>query len=119
MLHRRVDPIPDHALAEPAWWPDHTLIPISDAVCRAILDRALTCLILARGGDLHDPGASISTLASLLAEAQAHLPDAVADARALGYSWDRVAERLGCSISAARHRYADYARCRRQLDLFD
>lgn len=43
---------------------------------------------------------------------------AVADARCHGYTWNRIAERLGTTIPAARHRYAEYARCRRQLDLF-
>jgi hypothetical protein len=86
---------------------------------RAILDHALTCLVLVRGGDPRDPGAAISTLVTLIAEAEARLPDAVVDARVRGYTWNRIAERLGCTISAARHRFADHARCRRQLRLFD
>ena len=111
MLRRHPDPTP--------WWPDHTLIPSTDAACRAILDHALTCLILVRGGDPRDPGAAISTLVTLIAGADALLPDAVADARHRGYTWNRIAERLGSTIPAARRRYADYARCRRQqLDLF-
>jgi len=105
--------------AEPAWWPNHTLIPFADVTSRAILDHALTCLILVRGGDPRDPGAAISTLVTLIAGADALLPDAVADARHRGYTWNRIAERLGSTIPAARRRYADYARCRRQqLDLF-
>jgi hypothetical protein len=109
----------DDSAAETAWWPDHTLIPFADAASRAILDHALTCLVLVRGGDLRDPGAAISTLVTLIAEAEARLPDAVVDARVRGYTWNRIAERLGCTISAARHRFADHARCRRQLRLFD
>ncbi len=35
-----------------------------------------------------------------------------------GYTWDRIAERLGSTIPAARHRYAEYARWRR-LHRFD
>ena len=116
---RLVPPSPQPAPADPAWWPDRTLIPSADAVCRAILDRAITCLILARGGDLNDPGALISTLVSLIADADDRLPDAVADARARGYTWNRVAERLGTTIPSARHRFAGYARRPRQLDLFD
>ena len=112
---RRARHLPDDDLVDPAWWPDHTSIPNCDAACRAILDRALTCLILARGGALDDPGATISTLVSFIADADGRLPDAVADARDRGYIWDCIAERLGTSIPAARHRYADYARWRRQL----
>ncbi len=109
----------DDSPVEPAWWPDHTLIPFADVASRAILDHALTCLVLVRGGDLCDPGAAISTLATLIAEAEARLPDAVVDARVRGYTWNRIAERLGSTISAARHRFADHARCRQQLRLFD
>ena len=110
---------PHRTLGERAWWPDRTLIPSTDAACRAILDHALACLILVRGGDPHDPGAVISTLVSLIADADDRLPDAVADARHHGYTWNRVAERLGSTISAARHRFAGYVRRPRQLDLFD
>ncbi len=118
MLPRaRLHPL-DHDLCDPGWWPDHTLIPNCDAACRAILDHALTCLILVRGGDTHDPGATISTLVSLIVEADGRLYDAVADARDHGYTWNRVAERLGTTIPAARHRFAGYVRRPRQLDLF-
>jgi hypothetical protein len=105
--------------ADPTCWPDHTLIPFDDDANRAILDHALTCLILVRGGNLHDPGATISTLVTILADAQARLPDAVAKARDHGYTWSRIADRLGSTIPAARRRYADYARLCRQLRLFD
>lgn len=111
--------MPDDSPAEHAWWPDHTLIPFADLASRAILDQALTCLVLVRGGDPRDPGAAISTLVTLIAEAEARLPDAVVDARVRGYTWNRIAERLSCTVSAARHRFADHARCRRQLRLFD
>jgi len=109
----------DDSAADTVWWPDHTLIPFADLASRAILDHALSCLVLVRGGDLRDPGAAISTLVTLIAEAEARLPDAVVDARVQGYTWSRIAERLGCTISAARHRFADHARCRQQLRLFD
>jgi hypothetical protein len=117
MLLRR-SRLHDDGLDDTSWWPDHTLIPFDDDASRAILDHALTCLILVRGGDTHDPGAAISTLVTLVAGADALLPDAVADARCRGYTWNRIAERLGSTIPAARRRYADYARCRQQLDLF-
>ena len=110
---------PRQALDQHPWWPDHTLVPSTDDACRAILDHAVTCLILVRGGDQHDPGAAISTLASLIADADDQLLDAVADARAHGYTWNRIAERLGTTIPAARHRFAGHLRRTRQLNLFD
>jgi hypothetical protein len=109
----------DDSAPEPTWWPDHTLVPFADVASRAILDHALTCLVLVRGGDLRDPAAAISTLVTLIAEAEARLPDAVVDARVRGFTWNRIAERLGTTISAARHRFVDHARCRQQLSLFD
>ena len=112
-------PSPDDDCVDHDWWPDHTLIPFTDAACDAILDHALSCLVMARGGKLRDPGATISTLASFAAEADARLIEAVADAREYGYTWDHIAQRLGSTISAARHRYADYARWRREVDRLD
>lgn len=115
-------PNPDRGLGDvlpdPTWWPDHTLIPYEDAASRHILARALTCLILVRGGNLDDPGATISSLVSLIASAQARLDDAVADARDHRFTWNRIAERLGTSIPTARHRFADYVRYRRELRSF-
>ena len=115
--HRAQIP-PRDDLADSDRWLDRTLIPSTDPACRAVLDRALTCLILIRGGAPHDPGARVSTLVSLIAEADARLPDAVADARHQGYTWHRIAERLGTTVPAARHRFASYARRCRQLRLF-
>lgn len=107
----------DESPAEPAWWLDHTLIPFADVASHAILDHILTCLVLVRGGDLRDPGAAISSLVTLIAQAEARLSEAVADARDHSYTWDRIAERLGSTIPAARHRYANHARWRRLAPL--
>ncbi len=63
---------------------------------------------LLRGAHNRDPGAIISVLVSLIADADGRLPDAVADARDRHYTWDRVAERLGTTTPAARRRYADH-----------
>jgi hypothetical protein len=112
-------PSPTPVVDERSGWPDHTLIPGTDTVCRAILDSAVVSLILARGGDPHDPGAVTSILVSLIADASDRLPDTVAHARARGFTWNRIAERLGTTIPAARYRFAGYVRRPRQLDLFD
>jgi hypothetical protein len=61
----------------------------------------------------------ISTLVSLITDADDRLPGAVADARVRGITWNRIAERLGTTIPAARYRFAGYVRRPRQLDLFD
>lgn len=108
-----------HQDLEPAPLWDYTGLPYTDHVCRQLVDNAVTGLILVRGGDPRDPGATISILVSLIADADARLPDAVADARHQGYTWKRIAERLGSTVSAARHRFAGYTRCCRQLRLFD
>jgi len=97
--------------------PDYTAIPFGDLASRTILEVAVLDLTLYRGGQYGDPGATISVLVSLDAEAQAWLIEAVADARDFGYSWDRIAERLGSTVSAARHRYAAYAAGRRNHPL--
>jgi hypothetical protein len=54
----------------------------------------------------------LSCLASLIAEAQSRLPDAVADARDRDYTWAEIATRLAATTSAARRRYGDYSRWR-------
>ena len=64
---------------------------------------------------LGDTGATVSVLASLQAEIAFRLPDAVADARDQGYTWNQIAMHLATTTSAARHRHATYARSRRDL----
>lgn len=85
---------------------DHTAIPFTDIASRTILEAAVLDLTLFRGGSYGDPGASLSVLASLIADAQDLLLTTVADALDFGYTWNLIASRLGSSVSAARHRYA-------------
>ena len=87
----------------------HGWIPFTDAASRTILQAAVLDLVTHRGGCDDDAGVAISVLVSLLAEAECWLPELVADARDQSYSWDLIAERLGTTISTARHRYAAYA----------
>jgi hypothetical protein len=112
MLTPDPEAVPYQAFEPVPLW-DYTGLPHTDDICRQLIDNAVLGLILVRGGDPRDPGATISVLVSLIAEAEDRLPDAVADARDRGYRWWRVAERLATSVSIARHRYADYARWRR------
>jgi hypothetical protein len=93
---------------------DRTLHPYTDAGTVAVIDRAVTTLVLLRAPMwLGDPGPTISVLVSLAAEADSRLYDAVADAVGQGYSWDQVAFRLGTGVATARHRYGPYSRWRR------
>ncbi|MGH9057916.1 MAG: hypothetical protein ACRDZY_00135 [Acidimicrobiales bacterium] len=107
-----VDPYPD---VEP--WPDRTAIPDTDTECRVLVDDAVSSLIVLRGGSQKDPGAYISVLVSLAVETDGRVPDAVADAREKGYSWDCIADRLATTVAAARHRYAWYVSARRSFPL--
>lgn len=93
--------------------PDHTQFPFCDTDSRTLLEKAVDDLVMFRGGSYGDPGATISALMSLAAEAAAWLFDAVADARDYTYTWDAIAARLGSTIPFARHRYARYANWRR------
>lgn len=61
--------------------PDHTQFPFCDTDSRTLLEKAVDDLVMFRGGSYGDPGATISALMSLAAEAAAWLFDAVADAR--------------------------------------
>jgi hypothetical protein len=119
MLFRRAQLVPHHHLDDDSWWPNHTTIPFSDAASDAIIDHAVACMVLLRGGDLQDPGSAISALVTFIADAQARLPDLVADARDRGHTWSHIARHLGGTIPAARHRYAEYVRLRHQLEPSD
>jgi hypothetical protein len=119
MLFRHAELISHRHLDDDSWWPNHTTIPFSDAASSAILDHAIACIVLLRGGDLQDPGSAISALVTFIVDAQSRLPDLVADARDRGHTWNHIAQRLGCTIPAARHHYADYVRLRRELGPFD
>jgi hypothetical protein len=91
--------------------PGFTAIPYTDTASAGLIDEAVRALVILRGGSAHDPGASLSVLVSLAAEAEARIPDAVWLARVRhGYSWGQVAERLGLVTETVRRRYGDYVR---------
>jgi len=87
--------------------------PYTDRGSAQVLDQAATSLILLRAPMwLGDAGPEISVLASLAAQADSQLFDAVADAVDQGYSWPQVASRLATSVATARRRYAGYVHWR-------
>ena len=92
---------------------DRSAIAYTDEVTRLLIESAIETLAGLRSPQgARDPGARLSCLLSLRAEADGGLPDAVADARVHGYGWDDIALRLATTPAAARHRYSAYTRWR-------
>jgi hypothetical protein len=86
---------------------DHFVAPAIDEDSRAVLDSAIEALgTLRRLEWMGDAGATLHLLASLVAEASARVPGAVADARDQEYSWAQVADLLGVTRASAWQRYA-------------
>lgn len=101
-------------MTHPRW--DRAAIPYTDADSETLVNELVDTLIIFRCPmGLGDAGPTISVLASLEAEISFRLPDAVADARDQGYTWEQIATRLATTASAARHRYAAYVGSRREL----
>jgi molybdenum-dependent DNA-binding transcriptional regulator ModE len=80
-----------------------------------LVEEAVGSLVVSRGGGRGDAGAVLSALASLIAETQRRLPDAVADARDQEYTWAEIAARLATTTSVVSRRYRDYIRWRAGL----
>ncbi|MHB1555177.1 MAG: hypothetical protein ACYCSX_17970 [Acidimicrobiales bacterium] len=80
-----------------------------------MVEHAVESLVWVRGTGVGDAGAALSALASLIAEAQSRLPDAVADAREQDYTWAEIAARLASAASTARRRYGHYSSWRADL----
>jgi hypothetical protein len=94
------------------------MIPYNDGDIAMVIDEAVTTVILLRAPMwLGDAGPTVSVLASLAAEVDRRVPDAVADARDQGYSWDQIASRLATSVSCAQRRYGAYTRWRACLSV--
>ncbi len=110
--------------AEPGPWTftdpecDGAGIPHTGGDTAALIDEAVESLVLLRSPmRLGDAEATISALASLMAEAENRLADAVADARDQDYPWDAIATRLATSAATAQRRYSTYARTREPAEL--
>jgi hypothetical protein len=91
---------------------DRTGHPYIDGETLTLVEAAVESLVCLRGSGLGDAGAALSALASLIAEAQTRLPDAVADARDHDDTWAEIATRLAVTASTAQRRYGHYARWR-------
>ena len=79
--------------------------PTTDPDTYAVLDDALAALAERRGAWLGDDTVLIHLLASLIAQAERSLPQAVATARAEGHTWTDIAALLATSPDEARLRF--------------
>jgi hypothetical protein len=79
--------------------------PHTDDDTFAVLDDALTALAERRSAWLGDEHVIIHLLASLIAQAQRNLPEAVTTARMNGTSWAQIAGLLATSPHEAHLRF--------------
>jgi hypothetical protein len=79
--------------------------PLSDDDSFDVVDEAISELAGRRGLWIGDDAVLIHLLASLIAQAERCLPEAVAIVRANGYGWDDVAQLLGSSADEVRLRF--------------
>lgn len=88
--------------------------PVTDDESDAVLVVAVNDLIMLRSPMWHgDAGAVLHTLASLDAQINAWLPDAVADARDQDYTWTEIAGLLGAKPSTIQRRHSHHTITRR------
>jgi hypothetical protein len=85
---------------------DHYLGPTTGDDTESVLEAAIDSLGALRGlAWLGDAPPGLHLLASLMAEAEGHLPRAVADARDQDCSWAQIADILGVTRASAHQRY--------------
>jgi len=86
----------------------------------AVLAEAVSSLSVLRFPlSLGDATAELHALASLVAQATARIPGAVADARDQDHTWEEIASCLGMSPATARRRFAAHARTRPRPPMAD
>jgi len=86
--------------------PDQMPTPVVDDLSATILEDAIDTLGRLRTPHwLGDSAVHLHALASLLAQGQALLPYAVAQARDQDLTWDQIGQLLGLTSSAAARRY--------------
>jgi hypothetical protein len=85
---------------------DHYVGPTTGDDTESVLEAAIDSLGALRGlAWLGDAANRLHLLASLMAEAEGHLPRAVADARDQDCSWAQIADILGVTRASAHQRY--------------
>jgi hypothetical protein len=85
---------------------DHLELAVVDNDATAIVEDAVRKLGILRSPMGHgDALLRLHALATLIAAAQAQLPDAIADARDQDHPWPDIAAQLGVTTSTARRRY--------------
>lgn len=100
----------EHWQASDPWseCPRHAVIDDDSA---RVIDQAVEHLSLCRSPLNRGDGAlGLHVLVSLINQAQALVPDAVADAVDQGHTWDEVAAQLGTTPGVARRRYGRHYR---------
>ncbi len=84
--------------------------PAIDETSAQILEAAIEALTAARSGETLNAADRLTALASLAAQAQALIPDAIADAVDADFTWAQIAHSAGISPAAARRRHATRTR---------
>ncbi len=93
--------------------PEQMPAPVVDDLSATVLGEAIDALAALRTPYwLGDTAVHLHALASLLAQAQRLLPDAVAQARDQDLTWDQIGQLLGLSGSTAARRYRHATRAR-------
>ena len=90
--------------------------PLTDDDSEAVVAFAVNDLVLLRSPMWSgDAGAVLHALASLGAELDRWLPDAVADAISRGYSWPEIASLIAVQPATARRRFEAHVRTWRPM----
>jgi hypothetical protein len=85
---------------------DHYIEPVTGTDTRAALDAALDHLARARNLDGTDSATAVHLLASLAAETEARMSEAISKARHDGCSWAGIADLLGVTRASAWQRWS-------------
>ena len=96
--------------------PEEMPAPVVDDLSATVLDEAIDTLGRLRTPYwLGDSAVRLHALASLLAQGQALLPHAVAQARDQDLTWDQIGTLLGLTSSAAARRYRTATTTRKEV----
>jgi len=94
----------------------HPSVPLVDEDSEAAVGLAVADLVTMRSPMWSgDAGAVLHALASLAAEIERWMPDAVADAHSRAYSWSEIAALIGVAPATARRRFDAHVRTWRPM----